>query len=65
MRMIVFYVVAIIICGGIGATCGWWLTRWAGITGTPGALVSIGIALVVAVAAWVLGVAVHDARLRR
>ena len=65
MLRIALFVVAIILCGSVGGTAGWALSRWLGLAGVPGALVSVGVAVVVAVAAWLLGVVVYDARSRR
>ena len=65
MLSIALYVVAIIVCGSLGGTVGWALSRWLGLTGVSGSLVALGVAVVVAVAAWLVGVVVHDARSRR
>jgi hypothetical protein len=65
MLSIVLYVIAIILCGSIGGTTGWALSRWMGLAGVAGSLVALAIAVVVAVAVWLLGVAIYDARSRR
>jgi hypothetical protein len=65
MLSIVLYVLAIILCGSIGGATGWAVSRWLGLAGVPGSLVALAIAMVVAVAAWLVGVAIYDARSRR
>jgi hypothetical protein len=64
MLSITLYVVAIILCGSIGGTTGWMLSRWMGLAGVSGSLVALAIAVVVAVVMWLLGVAIYDARTR-
>lgn len=62
MRSILLQLLAILVCGSIGAVAGWTLINLTGITGTLGALLTIPIAVVVAAAAWLVGVWLHDRR---
>ena len=41
MLSIVLYVIAIILCGSIGGTTGWALSRWMGLAGVAGSLVAL------------------------
>jgi lipopolysaccharide export LptBFGC system permease protein LptF len=62
MRNVFLQILAIIVCGGLGAFAGWFVMRFTGIEGTLGALLTIPIAVVVATAAWLVGVWMHDRR---
>jgi hypothetical protein len=50
-------VLAILACGGVGAFAGLGLTRWVGLSGTWAALVATLVGMVVATAAFAVGVA--------
>lgn len=55
MLPILAYVLAIVVCGGIGALTGWAVAGAIGLTGTPMALVAAFIGMVVATGVWILG----------
>ena len=48
-------IVAIIMCGALGAGAGYGLLAWLGWAGVSGALVAVFVGMVVATAAWTLG----------
>jgi len=54
---IVWNVVGILICGGLGGFAAWALVTAMGWTGTPGALAAAVIGMVVAAALWAGGTA--------
>jgi hypothetical protein len=54
---IVWSVVGILICGGLGGFAAWALVTAMGWTGTPGALAAAVIGMVVAAALWAGGAA--------
>ena len=51
------YVLAIVVCGGVGAAMGWAITASLGLTGTAGALVAAFIGMVAATLLWIIGTA--------
>jgi hypothetical protein len=53
---VVLSVLAIVVCGGLGAFAGIGLARVVGLAGTPGALAAALIAMGVATLLWTLGV---------
>ncbi len=55
MLPILAYVLAIVVCGGIGALAGWAISGAIGLTGTPMALVAAFVGMVVATGVWILG----------
>ena len=57
MLSIVLYVLAIVVCGGLGAGAGWIVAGGIGLTGTPMALVAAFVGMIVATALWILGTA--------
>ena len=57
MVSIVLYVLAIIVCGGLGALMGWAIAASLGLTGTAMALVAAFIGMVVATLLWIVGAA--------
>ena len=54
---IVLSVLAILVCGGIGAVAGLGLTRWVGLSGTWAALLATFVGMVVATVAFAAGAA--------
>ena len=50
---IVYNVMGILVCGGIGGIAGWSLTMLTGWTGTPAALLAVAVGMVVATGAWI------------
>jgi hypothetical protein len=50
--------VAILACGALGAAAGVALRGWLALDGVTGALVALFVAMIVATAAWALGMAV-------
>lgn len=52
MMSIVWSVLGIILCGGIGALCGWLLTQAIGLSGAGAAILAAIVGMVVATAAW-------------
>ena len=53
VRSIAWSVVGILVCGIVGALCGWWLVSALGLSGVPAALVGAIAGMIVATAAWV------------
>lgn len=51
-------VVAILACGAIGTAAGLGLRAWLALDGIAGALAALFVAMIVATAAWALGMAV-------
>lgn len=64
MLSIALYIIAIIACGGLGGLAGWLASQALGWSGVPAALLAAAVGMVVAVAAWALGVVVYD-RIRK
>ncbi len=52
MKSVVWSVAGIILCGGVGALCGWLLTQALGLTGAWAAILAAIVAMVIATAAW-------------
>lgn len=50
-------IVAILACGALGAAAGLGLRAWLGLDGVGGAVLALFVAMIVATAAWALGVA--------
>jgi hypothetical protein len=48
-------VLAILVCGGLGAVTGWLAMRALGLDGTLGSLLAAFVAMVVATLAWIAG----------
>ena len=57
MRSIIGSILAIIFCGGLGATGAWWVVTGLGLAGVPAAILAALLAMIVATAAWVAGAA--------
>ena len=55
---VLYSLVAILVCGALGAAAGMGLRAWLALDGIAGALVALLVAMVVATAAWALGMAV-------
>ena len=53
MMSIVWSVAGIVLCGGAGALCGWFVTRALGLGGPVAAILAAIVGMVVATAAWV------------
>ncbi|MFO1303400.1 MAG: hypothetical protein U1F54_06690 [Burkholderiales bacterium] len=53
MMSVVWSVVGIVLCGGLGALCGWLLTQALGLDGAMAAILAAIVGMVVATAAWV------------
>lgn len=51
---VVLYVLAIVVCGGVGAVLGWAIAASLGLTGTPMALVAAFIGMVAATVLWLV-----------
>jgi hypothetical protein len=62
MLSLVLYVLAIVVCGGLGATLGWAIAASLGLTGTAMALVAAFIGMVAATLLWIVGAAVLPGR---
>ncbi|MFO1311250.1 MAG: hypothetical protein U1F41_04205 [Burkholderiales bacterium] len=52
MMSIVWSVAGIILCGGVGAICGWLLTQALGLDGAGAAIVAAIAGMVIATASW-------------
>ncbi|MEO7499299.1 MAG: hypothetical protein ABIX11_06890 [Casimicrobiaceae bacterium] len=63
---ILLNILAIIVCGALGAAAGYGVLALLDVAGIPGALIAAFVAMVVATAAWAAGsVALRAARLIR
>ena len=51
-------VVAILACGALGAAAGMSVRAWLALDGIAGALIALFVAMIVATAAWAIGMAV-------
>ena len=50
---IVWSVLGIILCGGIGGGVGWLVTHALDLSGVPAALLAVAVGMVLAVACWI------------
>ena len=53
MNSLVGRLVGIAACGALGAVAAWWLVDWIALDGVIGAMVAVGVGMVIATAAFV------------
>jgi len=53
LRSVLWSLAGIVVCGGGGGVCAWWLVGALGLTGVAAALVGAVAGMVIATAAWV------------